>query len=681
MLHERVQRTGFLEELRETPRRLLVRRALAFGGAGGLLAYMGFEGAAYDIVTRQQIALSVWSLIALGLALGVFPRGTLGRPALVPLLGAAGLVAWMLLSFTWTESAERTTAEIARVLGYAGLITLALLGLNRHTFRAAAAGISVAAFAVIAVAVISRLSPSTFPDALEVAQRFTRADRLDFPLGYWNGVGLWGAMCMAVGLAWSAHARIAVLRALSLATVPVAGLAIYVSYSRGGVIAGAIAVVAVLALSRNRFTAFIHALAALGGLAIVVVVTRAQPEIADATGGEGGGTVALALAGAAALCAGAVFLTWVLRSDDARLPSGLPRPVLPIALCVLVVGAAVAGSGEISEAWDEFKTQEHALSTSDPAARLTTAGGKRNEVWNSALDAYREEPLTGIGPGAFEFWWQRDGSDPEYMRDAHSLYLEFLAELGIVGLVLLLTLLGGVLLLAIKGRQLVTEPGDVGASVAMIAPFIVFLVSAAVDWMWEMTAIGAFALAAGAIAAAGGSERLPGPERRGQLGRRGVRAGLVAAAIACAISQVPGLVSTQRLRGSEEAMRNGDTGVARELADDAVAAMPYSASAHAQLALVELTDGNLAEAEREIARSMGEEPTNWRWPLLRAPIEARRGDREEAIETFRNGQELAPELPFYDVFSGYGQAVFSVEQLEAIYARRQARAAAEDDSQ
>ena len=189
----------------------------------------------------------------------------------------------MVLSFGWTASDGRTMAELARVLGYAGIAVLALASLNRDTFRAAAAGLSLAALGIAAIAVASRLAPGTFPAATEVASQF-RTDRLDFPLDYWNAVGAWGAMSMAIGLAWSAHARFALTRALALASVPVAALAVYLSYSRGGVVGTATALVAVLALSRNRWTAFAHAIAAGAGAGVAILVVRSNPQIADATG-------------------------------------------------------------------------------------------------------------------------------------------------------------------------------------------------------------------------------------------------------------------------------------------------------------------------------------------------------------------------------------------------------------
>lgn len=661
------------EERPATARRLLVRRAIAFCAAGVLVAYLGFEGAGYDVVVRQGVALAVWVAVAIGFAVGVLPRAELSRLALVPLIAVAGLLLWMLVSLGWTASDERTTEEIARVLGFAGMMTLALAGLNRYTAAAAAAGISVAAFLVIGVAVLSRLSPSTFPHALDVSSRFLRGDRLTFPLDYWNAVGVWGAMAAAIGVAWSAHARLALTRAICLAAVPIAGLAVYLSYSRGGVIATAVAALAVVALSHNRWTAFIHLLAAGAGSALAIGVARGHDQIADATGAAGGGAVALALVGAAAICAGAVLLTRVMKADEARLTPETAKWAVPAFVGVLLVALFVAGRGPVSDAWDEFRYQDRPAASNDPAGRLTSAAGNRNDLWGSAIDAFQKEPLKGVGAGTFEFWWERKADDPEYSRDAHSLYLETLGELGLPGLLLLAGWLGGALAFALRSRAGLLDPTAWGAHVAMISAFVVFLVAAGIDWMWEETAVAALALGAIAVAAAGGARRRRRRERTGPLGRPGVRVAIVAVASLAALAQVPGLVSTERVRDSEAALAAGDVAQAQHLAKQAVDAEPWAATPHSQLALAYSAGGRLGAARREAEEAVGKEPTNWRWPLVLAPLEAQLGDRRAAIRTFRQGHRLAPQLPFYFRFGPYAQAVYTQDQLRRIFERQQQR--------
>ncbi len=434
-----------------TPTRLLVRRAIAFAAAFALVVVLALEGGGYDIVVRQSVSVVIWGVIAVGFALGVLPRSSPGRILLVPAIAAAGLVLWMLLSFGWTASDERTAAELARFLGYAGIAVLALTALNRDTFRAAAAGLSVAALGIAAIAVASRLSPGTFPGATDVATQF-RTDRLDFPLDYWNAVGTWGAMCCAIGLAWSAHARLALTRAISLAAVPIAGLAVYLSYSRGGVVGTATALVAILVLSRNRWTAFVHVLAAGAGTGAAILAVRGNEEIAEATGGSGAGEVVLALAVGGAICVGAVVMTSVMKADRARLPRAQARWAVPAILVIVLLAAAVGGRGPISDWWDEFRSEDAPVAGSDPAERLTTAGGNRNDIWNAAIDAFETEPMRGVGAGTFEFFWLREADDPEYVRDAHSLYLEHAAELGFPGTILLVTGLLGLLAVALTAR-------------------------------------------------------------------------------------------------------------------------------------------------------------------------------------------------------------------------------------
>jgi hypothetical protein len=337
----------------------------------------------------------------------------------------------------------------------------------------------------------------------------------------------------------------------------------------------------------------------------------------------------------------------------------------------LLVGTIAFASGPISRAWDQFRNEDQVARASDPAARLTTAGGKRNELWSSALAAFDAHPLDGVGPGTYEWWWSRDARDPEFVRDAHSIYLEHLAELGLPGLLLLLGFFGSLLALALRARLLLVEPDDLAASVAMISAFAVFLVSSGVDWMWEETAVTALGLGGIAVAAAGGSRRLRGVARRGPIGAPGVRAAIVVAAILAAAIEVPGVVATQRIHDSEAAARAGDLAGSAELADAAADAAPWFATPHEQLALVREAQRQFAAADREIGEAMEKEPYNWQYPLIRARIEVEAGHRARAFRTFRAGRRLRPLSPSYSPLSPLGRRVYGRARLERIFAPEQ----------
>ena len=143
---------------------------------------------------------------------------------------------------------------------------------------------------------------------------------------------------------------------------------------------------------------------------------------------------------------------------------------------VLVVGAGLAVA---------------ILSSAGPGADSWL--GRRPGYWRAALNEYRAHPALGNGAGAFgRYWLQHPSADPEVQgtRDAHSLYIETLAELGPFGLALLLIALGAPLAALPRARS-PAVPAAAGAYVA-------YLVHAGVDWDWEMPAVTLAALLCGA---------------------------------------------------------------------------------------------------------------------------------------------------------------------------------------
>ena len=261
------------------------RRAVTFAAAAGITVFVATRGGTYESIARGELGLVLWALLALGFAFGAVPRGRLTRFELIP-LGALGvLAAFVFLSLTWSPSNERTYAELARTLTLLGVLALPVATLNRFTWRSAAGGIAAGALAVSAFAVACRLGPGFLPEDRVTALFGT--DRLSYPFGYWNALGAWASMAAAMGLAWSAHVKVPWARAVTLAAVPTAVVCVYLTYSRGGSIGLVVGVVAVIALSRNRWTAAAHTIAVAATTAIAIAVVRAEPAIAEATGGQG----------------------------------------------------------------------------------------------------------------------------------------------------------------------------------------------------------------------------------------------------------------------------------------------------------------------------------------------------------------------------------------------------------
>src|SRR6266540_432197 len=148
--------------------------------------------------------------------------------------------------------------------------------------------------------------------------------------------------------------------------------------------------------------------------------------------------------------------------------------------------------------------------------------GDRPYYWRAALEQFTEAPLGGTGAGTFaRHWPEHRPRDPGVLDtpdvlDAHSLYLESLAELGPAGLALVLLAFG--LPLALRRRD--------ALSAAVLPAYLAYLVHAGLDWDWEMPAVTLFGLACGVALVAGSGRRI----RVAGVARLAVLLALVAAA-------------------------------------------------------------------------------------------------------------------------------------------------------
>jgi hypothetical protein len=624
---------------REAPRPLSASRVesslAALALALSLPVFLALGGGGSDLVERQEFGLALLWGLGLAVLFGLLPQARPRRALMCALAFCAALALLTGASALWAESAERASAEFARVVLYLGVIGLVATGVNGRTWRAAAAGLAGAAMLIPVLAVTSRTLPGLF-DLLGIDPLANR--RLAYPLGYWNAVGAWSAMAVAAGIAYSAHLRAGMWRSAALALTPVAGVALYLTYSRGAVIAVVAGLVTVIFVSRSRGTAAIHAMAATLAIGIAIAVVRSQPQVADGVGVDGSGWVLLALVAGAAGC-------WALASSTAKRAFASARKAILRAAAVTaviagVLSAIVVGGGFAGVSAGETPASDaYTVESSDPAHRLASLDTTRYEIWESAGRAFTSAPLAGIGAGSFEFWWSRDGQVDESLRDAHSLYLETAAELGLAGTLLLVGFLASLGFGAVRESGGARSAGDAGAAAAMISIFVVYVCVAGFDWMWESVAVSLLGLSAPAVVIASGSRALG---RRARSRRPLIRAGAVAVLVGLGATQIPGLVSTQRVRASLTELEASDLDGAIAEASEAIEAQPWAATPYAQRALAFLAGEEFARAERDARAALKRERTNWRhWSLL-AQIRGGAGDTAGALDALGQARVRSP---------------------------------------
>lgn len=486
-----------------------MRRALIAPAALALLAgpaILAFFAGGYFTEPRLWAALGVW-LGVLGLALAgpaPLPRSRAGRAALAGLVLICALTG---LSITWAPLADPATQSLERLLLYVGafLVAFGLLR-ERRVWRLAEPALALGAVVAVGYGVAGRLLPRTISEQPSLGA----GDRLDQPLTYWNAEGA----LAAIGLVLCARLagdpeRPTAQRAVAAGACAPLGLGLYLTYSRGAIVAAIVGLAVLLAAAPTR--AQLRALGTAAGAALLAAlagglfasVARLEGTL---TARQHDGTLVLgALLLLAAVAAGLTLSAARRERAGAALPLPLrlarALPVFATALIVLALAGLVAGAlGE--------RSSRTTLIERNGGQRLVAFSSRRYDYWRVGLSALGRHPLNGTGAGGFRAAWLAHRPVPEGVQEIHSIELEMLVELGPLGAAAFLLFIGGSAAAA-RGAARRTPEASAGA----IAACAVWLLHATIDWDWQMPAVTlpALILAAGLVARSEWAPEAPPP--------------------------------------------------------------------------------------------------------------------------------------------------------------------------
>jgi hypothetical protein len=425
------------------------------------------------------------------------------------------------------------------------------------------------------------------------------------------------------------------------------------------VAAGAIGLAVLLGLGPGRAKMFVGlAMGGVGGALLVSLASR-KHELVDAIGNSAAaaqGDQMLALTIAVVLAVGVLRLLVDDVLEEIEMPTTLTRAVGAAALIAVVAGLLLAGP---SKRWEEFK-EVGPLETKSTyvAAHLTSGRGSgRYQYWSTALDAFKGHPLQGIGAGGYEAYWDQHGSLSRPVRDAHSLFIESMAELGVVGLVLVL---GFPAFAAVSGARRVSTSSRGGALAAALATLAAGITSAAIDWTWELPACFVLVVLAAALLTGPATLESERPlsavpagvdgERARPLRRRRSRFGLGVATLLIGWAAIWAggdlFLSEIKLGDSRSAAAAGDLASGAQDARDAITLQPWAAEPRLQLALVEELDGHVRAANRDLDEAIQRAPDDWELWFVRARLDVKAGDVTGAREALDRARELNPRAPF-----------------------------------
>jgi O-antigen ligase len=580
-----------------------------------------------------------WSTVALLLVVGATLIRGGRRLALLELaLPAflAALAAWVWLSLAWSDDVSQTVQEGERMLLYvAGSLALLLLG-RRSRVEALLASLAAAITVVCAYSLAVRLFAPGRGAYQVLSSDPTAAFRLARPLGYANALAIFAVIGILLALGLVLRGRSSLIRAVASSALVILAPTLYFTYGRGAWLGLAAGLVAALAAERGRLEVLVRALTcALLPAVAVVLASRTHGLTSDpaslAAARHDGRLLTVAIA---VLVVAAAFVPAGLERVELRRGR---RRLLAVGLAVVAVAIVAAGLVKVGGPQAAVRRAYHAFNApaplvkSDTSGRLfSLSGSNRSDYWRVAWREVRDHPALGGGAGSYQRFWLRYRRADLPVRDAHSLYLETLAELGPLGLALLLCALGTPLVALGAARRHPLTPAALGAYVA-------FLVHAGIDWDWEMTAVTFAALACGiALLLAARGEQTP------PLGRTQRAFGLGLAA-AVALVALGGFAGNRAEASAADELDAARLGAAAADARQARRWEPWSAEPWRLLGEAQLQLGEVMQARESFVRGLDKDRGSWELWLDLALTE-RGAQRQAALAEVARLNPLSAEL-------------------------------------
>ena len=563
---------------------------------------------ARNVLIASAAVLAAGLLGALAL-FGAVALPRVGRAGVWFLGSFAALAAWALLSLWWSIQADRSWDYANLTLAY---VAFAVVG----TFagpRLVAGALAAATGLAVGWGLLGKAIPP-----LDPLGDFN--GRMTGTVGYWNGFALIAAWGFPLGLWVATRSRLAGLLLIYGSTV-----ALLLTFSRGGLVVAAAAVGLWLLLVRERMaTLATLAIGALPGVA-ASLVAFALPGVSKDDQPRHVRVHDAPVYAAAVLVGAAVVIGvwWWLRRHPVTVSRDVVKWLLVAVAAVAVLAIAAAAS----------RSSGPLTIHGGPSRFFHLGSSDRVHWWKDAWHIFRDHPLDGTGAGTFQLARRALGTSSSDALEPHDLPLQFLAELGLVGGLLLAALVvsgGAAVVSAVRRNGLATN--------ALAAVVLAYGLHTLLEFDWDFQALtGPAVLVVGALAASERPEREPARARVAALG-------VAVAAVAAVLSVTTPWRADRKL---DDALAVQDTNFRRSAvaARDAHEINPLSAEALLAWAYAVRRLGDVSAALELYARATRLQPENaitWRYL---GQYQLAVGRRQSAVDSLTRAHELDPNDP------------------------------------
>ena len=497
------------------PRVASAAASAGLGAAFAAVAFVAEGGQILGSATAVEVALIIGCGLVAAAAIVWGRAGSLSGAVTLALFGlVAALTAF---SVTWSIQPDASWIEANRTLAYLAVFAAAIgaARLAPNGWVVLLRGLLIGVAVVVGYALASRVWPADIaPNDLY--------SRLAQPYGYWNALGLTAALGVAPAL-WLGSRRSGHAAANALAYPLLAGLliAIFLSFSRGAIIAAAVGAIVWLAIVPLRLRSVtVLAVSAAGAAPLLLwaltkkaftessVPLPLREQVADDFG------ILLLTLLVLTLAAGLTLGFRVSRqapAPKARLRFGATAAAVALIAPIVMFAAVETSDKGVSDRVSALADTKG--ETPGGPGRFTTGSSSRAKYWREARLVFEEEPALGTGAGTFGTARLRFRKDALVARQAHGYVAQTISDLGAVGLALSVALLTAWTIAAARalgfgrggpdgsdGTDRQWTPERVGLA-ALAATAVTFGVQSVIDWTWFVPGPAVIALAAAGFVA------------------------------------------------------------------------------------------------------------------------------------------------------------------------------------
>lgn len=459
-----------------------------------------FANGAYFPSAMTLCVVGVWILFVTMLCVnrnGILSNITRGNLIILCLVVTFWL--WVGLSMKWSITADQTWADFNRTGGYVAVLFLGvILGGN----RAVRNWVVPLFVGVVTLAAAYGIGPRILPTVID---NLEDAARIAVPMGYANATGLLMVLAYPLSLYIASSRRYnPSVRIIMVVSTLIIGICLLFIASRGASLALAIGLLIYFAASPLRLRSFGVLILTFSPTILIALWASGQDAMVKSKV-----DMSLRLAAAVELrlylgffmllvtliFAIALFVGKRVRFSKfvTRITGGIALVSVISAIFFIVIALFASAqpslSGWARQAYHDFTID--APSKTKGVGRLSELSSSgRWQLWGEAIANWEDNPVLGTGAQSFPaVHLMRQESSATFVKQAHGLGFSLLAELGLVGFLLMAAFIVVSVTYAALLVCRLRDRWDKGMAAAMLSLIVIYLIHTSYDWDWNMFAL------------------------------------------------------------------------------------------------------------------------------------------------------------------------------------------------